>query len=471
MKFSKALILVVTVVLFLGVSSVQAYMPGEFPATEPWTDDIVDSVASSSVGEYASIAHHPASGRIYISYYDATEQNLRLTYQVERFTGNCGADNSWYCGTVDEAGDVGKYSSIDIAYIERVPPLPSYTLIGISYFDETNGALKYAQLKTNIKGWTYQVVDDSLDSSVKAGLFTSMKFSPTFEPRIAYHKSIENGEQFGSVNYAAYVGWGDGNCGPENNWYCMEVDGQASDPNYGSYASLALKDDGSPRISYFDSLGQNLYFAKYMGINHGNCGINNSWSCTLVDDSGINVVGKFSTIEVLDSTRDMVGIAYYNETNGTLRYAEQVSGGGNCTSSNFNCLNIDTIGAGLHQLGLSMAIDKQHRPIIAYMDASNEFVASKLKIARPALAYNKEVGTCGDVPAGAIGPVWICSVLDEGFADVIYEAAFVDVDVAESGLASAAYFQWDSYNLEGQLKVAKQHFQVGVPLIIDRTSY
>ena len=65
----------------------------------------------------------------------------------------------------------------------------------------------------------------------------------------------------------------------------------------------------------------------------------------------------------------------------------------------------------------------------------------------------------------------ICSVLDEGFADVIYEAAFVDVDVAESGLASAAYFQWDSYNLEGQLSVAKQHFQVGVPLIIDRTSY
>lgn len=46
------------------------------------------------------------------------------------------------------------------------------------------------------------------------------------------------------------------------------------------------------------------------------------WSCTLVDDSGISVVGKFSTIEVLDSARDMVGIAYYDETNGTIRYAE-----------------------------------------------------------------------------------------------------------------------------------------------------
>ena len=471
MKFPKALILVVTVVLIFGVSSVQAYLPGEFPAKEPWTEDIVDSVASGSVGEYASIAHHPVSGRIYISYYDATAQDLRLTYQVEKFSGNCGPDNSWYCGVVDETGDVGKYSSIDIAYVERVPPAPSYSLIGISYFDETNGALKYAQLKTNLKGWTYQVVEDSLDDSIITGLYTSMRFSPTFEPRIAYHKNINDGEQFGSVNYAAYVGWGDGNCGPDNNWYCMEVDGRSNDPNYGSYTSLALKDDGSPRIAYYDSLGHNLYFAKYIGIDKGNCGTNDSWSCTLVDDSGISVVGKFSTIEVLDSARDMVGIAYYDETNGTLRYAEQVSGGGNCTSSNFNCLNVDTIGAGIHQLGLSVAIDKQGHPIIAYLDASNEFVATKLKIARPALAYDQEVGNCGEIPAGAIGPVWTCSVLDDGYMDVIHEAAFVDVGIAQSGLASVAYFQWDSYNLEGQLKVAKQHFQISVPLIIVRSSY
>jgi len=55
--------------------------------------------------------------------------------------------------------------------------------------------------------------------------------------------------------------------------------------------------------------------------------------------------------------------------------------------------------------------------------------------------------------------------------DVIHEAAFVDVGIAQSGLASVAYFQWDSYNLAGQLKVAKQHFQISVPLIIVRSSY
>lgn len=31
-------------------------------------------------------------------------------------------------------------------------------------------------------------------------------------------------------------------------------------------------------------------------------------------------------------------------------------------------------------------------------------------------------------------------------------------------LSFRGYFQWDSYNLEGQLKVAKQHFQISVPL-------
>jgi len=164
------------VIFGLSASPVQAYFPGEFPAKEPWSEEVVDSIASGSVGEYVSIAHHPISGRIYISYYDSVSKDLKLAYQVEMLTGNCGPNNSWQCETIDETGDVGKYNSIAIAYVERVPPAPSYSLIGISYFDETNGALKYAQLKTNIKGWTYQVVDDSLETGINVGMFTSVKF-------------------------------------------------------------------------------------------------------------------------------------------------------------------------------------------------------------------------------------------------------------------------------------------------------
>ena len=58
-------------------------------------------------------------------------------------------------------------------------------------------------------------------------------------------------------------------------------------------------------------------------MNHGfgsggNCGPNNSWLCQTVDST--YGVGKYSSIAVNPSTGG-IGIAYYDATNGQLKYA------------------------------------------------------------------------------------------------------------------------------------------------------
>ena len=80
-----------------------------------------------------------ANNKPYISHYNATTQDLHLTYPVDQ-NGNCGTNNDWYCEVVDSVGDVGQYSSIAI-YDHGTA---STRKTGIAYYDATNRALKTA---------------------------------------------------------------------------------------------------------------------------------------------------------------------------------------------------------------------------------------------------------------------------------------------------------------------------------------
>lgn len=76
------------------------------------------------VGQYTSIAHD-ATGRLYVSYYDVTDGDLKLAIRD--------ASGAWTTQTVDSTGDVGLYSSIaldpsgkpTIAYFQRAGALGS----------------------------------------------------------------------------------------------------------------------------------------------------------------------------------------------------------------------------------------------------------------------------------------------------------------------------------------------------------
>ena len=90
--------------------------------TGKWVKTAVDN--SKDVGFFTSIAVD-GSGKVHISYYDATRTALKYATN---------ATGAWVKTIVDNTGDVGEYPSIAV----------SGEKVHISYYDATNTALKYA---------------------------------------------------------------------------------------------------------------------------------------------------------------------------------------------------------------------------------------------------------------------------------------------------------------------------------------
>lgn len=109
----------------------------------PWQYGEVDSVSGGYTGRYVDIVVAPHNGTVYVSYYDATNQELRMARSTTPGAGNCGPSDSWNCSTVDTDGNVGMYSSIDVLWVDQSIGF-DYNKIGISYYDAINKALKYA---------------------------------------------------------------------------------------------------------------------------------------------------------------------------------------------------------------------------------------------------------------------------------------------------------------------------------------
>ena len=89
------------------------------------------------VGRYTSIAVDGAN--VYVSYYDYSYGNLKFAVSTD-------GGATWGLGnvkTVDSAGDVGKYTSIAV----------DGSNVFISYYDNTNGDLKFAKSIDNGDTW------------------------------------------------------------------------------------------------------------------------------------------------------------------------------------------------------------------------------------------------------------------------------------------------------------------------------
>lgn len=89
-----------------------------------WAVDIIDN--TPGVGMYGS----QVLGSTYASYYDAPNGNLKYAYS-DNYLG-------WHTETVDTTGDAGQYTSISLSRKGEV------NFPHISYYDFTNGNLKYA---------------------------------------------------------------------------------------------------------------------------------------------------------------------------------------------------------------------------------------------------------------------------------------------------------------------------------------
>ena len=196
-----------------------------------WRIEVVDSLGD--VGVRPSVDHNSA-GEPAISYYDATNRNLKYAFY---------RDGQWIVETVDDGSNVGMYSSL----IHNPEGRPA-----ISYYDRSNADLKFAVRGES--GWRISVVD----SEGRVGLYSCLSYDRDGVPVISY----EDGAK-GALKCAVRY---------DNEWYCVVVD-EGIDPNnsnalinkadLGSRSSLACDVKGRIHIVYFDTTNTALKYAVY----------------------------------------------------------------------------------------------------------------------------------------------------------------------------------------------------------------
>ena len=212
---------------------------GEGAAAGMWQCDTVD--AAGDVGEFTSLAID-FNGIVHVSYYDASNRNLKHAWQVDG-GGNCGVGDvagMWMCETVDNSAKVGKYSSLAIG-MDGYPK--------IAYEDEGNHDLKFACY--NGSTWNLSTIDSAGD----VGEDVSLAIGKDGRPRIAYHNDDDDALFFATKFEV---------CGaPGGTWVSQVIDdnGRVGEDN-----SLALDSNDNPCVSYHDEDNGNLKVACWQTL-------------------------------------------------------------------------------------------------------------------------------------------------------------------------------------------------------------
>lgn len=244
--------------------------------------------SAGDVGLYTDIAIG-AGNLAHISYYDNTNGYLR--YAIRSATGTYLAPM-----TVDSGGDgpggvrVGKYSSIAVDNLNK-----AY----ISYYDETNGNLKYATIVNETPAVT------PVDTADDVGMYSSIAIDTDKNVYISYYDMSNGRLKFASNVTGAFVIDNDVN----------DIDPTLTE-DHGEYCSLSVNRNSDPisttvHISYYDKTRQRLKYIEKEAFT-------TTWSAPIIiDESGD--VGQYSNIAT-DQSKNCY-ISYYDYNSGDLKYA------------------------------------------------------------------------------------------------------------------------------------------------------
>lgn len=344
-----------------------------------------------------------------ISYYDETNKDLRYA----ECALDCTVSANWTLVTVDSAGDVGQYTSMDV----------DGTTVGIAYYDETNKDLKYAECSTDCtvaSNWVAVAVDASgdtgehasfvfqngvrrisyyfkdaldlkyaecaldctasanwnlvtVDSAGDTGQFTSIA-SEGSKTGIAYYNATDKRLKYTECSTS---------CTSASNWsnVAVETSGET-----GKYASLAFS-SGNPRISYYEESKKDL---KYAQCDTGCTVSATNWAKVVVDAPA--TTGLYTSI-ALDSGNPR--ISYFRESGTRLKYAECNS---NCNiASNWSSVNITASG---NRGKFSSIFLDASRPRVSYYNESTkdlEFAVCDAGCTSPGNWSSIAIQTSGDV--------------------------------------------------------------------------
>lgn len=254
-------------------------------------------------GQYNSL--QTINGNPAISYYDNVTGDLK--YVRSSNTNGTAWDPAV---TVAAVGDVGQYTSLQIVGISSAAV---FGYPAISYYDVTNGNLKYVRAvkadgKPDVNGeaWGQPL---TIASTGDVGKYTTLLMVADeftiLRPAISYY-DVTNGDlkYTRATDVDGVAAWG----AP------VTID---STGDVGSYASLQIVnnnpivDGGVPAISYYDATGGDLKYVR--ALNQAG----SSWGTPTVV-LGTGDVGRFSSLQMVNGGAAM---SFYDATSGDLRFA------------------------------------------------------------------------------------------------------------------------------------------------------
>jgi len=357
-----------------------------------WVYEVVDE--GGDVGRYNSIAVG-GDGKVHISYYDATLNDLKYA------RGNTG---QWSIETVDSAGVVGEFNSIAC----------DDGNVYITYRDHTNSNLKMAE--SSGSGWDTSTVVENVNpgNSMIASAGQVHVAYVTSTNQLSYatkgdanwtFEQVDTASSFGNeididlINGRACILYYDtvtndlklATRGTSGVWGTTVVDDTTNVSSW--WLSLDAEGGDTYHVTYYDPLGQNLCYAFFDGEGWeyyvldetgGTCSavvsdqngkqhivyidlvdtsthlsyVTNSgatWAQETLDEDGI--VGEHSSIAV--DADGNVHIAYYDNSNSSLKYANNVDG--------WNTEVVDNSSA-MMGMSPSLTLDEEGNVHISYHD-------------------------------------------------------------------------------------------------------
>ncbi len=275
---------------------------------------------------------------------DEATSDLWIATRVGIAPGNCGPSNQWYCGSIASEAykKIGGYTSIDIFPDIDPDPEVSTWKVGVSYINYTDKTLNYAQYSCpgGECSWGHAVVDD-FGGKAEILTTTSLKFDSTGNPNIAYQATISETNQvtYSLVKWAEWYGVG-GNCGVPSLWYC-EVIVAPQTNSIDQAPSLAVSPNDMVAIAFHGPVTNSLNIAARLGNGEGNCGTYMNWYCEMIDNNGGDV-GQNPSLHAPLTPGGLWYVGYYAASNEVVRRAfSNMNGAGNCgDGNNWYCVDV-----------------------------------------------------------------------------------------------------------------------------------